>query len=164
MRLSDFSANRRRKLRGAAVRSIVPTPSDAPAFAWRRGTIVPQPSAPTEKQSPRVVQHADLDLFLDKLGGVSRALRAIRVLIEILSVMEVATPTPSGSPRLDKLTKSLAPRQRQVLYRLKTGRPEKEIAAELGLSVHTAHGYVTAVYRRFGVNSRAELMALWLGE
>jgi DNA-binding NarL/FixJ family response regulator len=45
-----------------------------------------------------------------------------------------------------------------------TGLPEKQIAEELGRSYHTIHEYVSAVFRKFGVNNRAALMALWLGQ
>ena len=53
-------------------------------------------------------------------------------------------------------------REREVFRLLLTGASEKCIAAELALSVHTVHGYVKNVYRRVGVTSRAELMALAL--
>ena len=52
--------------------------------------------------------------------------------------------------------------ERAALDLLLTGRSEKEIAEELRLSVGTAHNRVGAVFKKFGVRSRAELMALWL--
>lgn len=51
----------------------------------------------------------------------------------------------------------LTPREREVLERLIGGDSEKVIAARLGLSPHTVHDYVRAVYRAFGVHSRSEL-------
>jgi DNA-binding CsgD family transcriptional regulator len=57
---------------------------------------------------------------------------------------------------------SLSPRERQTLEALLTGASEKQIAARLGVATSTVHGYVKAVYRRFGVHSRAELMARWM--
>jgi DNA-binding NarL/FixJ family response regulator len=53
----------------------------------------------------------------------------------------------------------LPPRLRQTLHCLLEGDSEKQVAARLGLSQATTHQYVTALYRRFGVHSRAELMA-----
>jgi len=53
----------------------------------------------------------------------------------------------------------LSPRLRDTLDALMTGASEKQIASELGISHHTAHEYVKALYRRFGVTSRPELMA-----
>jgi DNA-binding CsgD family transcriptional regulator len=53
--------------------------------------------------------------------------------------------------------------ERRVLQGLLTGATEKQIAAEVGQSHHTTHEYVSAIYRKFGVNNRSTLMALWLG-
>jgi DNA-binding CsgD family transcriptional regulator len=58
----------------------------------------------------------------------------------------------------------LTPAERRVLHLLLTGLSEKLIAAELGRSYHTTHECVTAIFRKFGVNNRAALMALWLGQ
>lgn len=53
--------------------------------------------------------------------------------------------------------------ERQVLQCLLTGFAEKEIAATQCQSYHTTHGYIGSIFRKFGVNNRAALMALWLG-
>jgi DNA-binding CsgD family transcriptional regulator len=53
----------------------------------------------------------------------------------------------------------LTPRLRQTLACLLEGDSEKQVALRLGLSMPTVHQYVTALYRTFGVNSRAELLA-----
>src|SRR5262249_52467119 len=45
----------------------------------------------------------------------------------------------------------LPPRLRDVLVRLARGLGEKEVAADLGLSPHTVHDYVKALYHRLGV-------------
>lgn len=54
---------------------------------------------------------------------------------------------------------SVAPRFRKVLVRMLAGDSEKQIARTLGLSRHTIHEYIRALYRELGVCSRAELMA-----
>jgi len=53
----------------------------------------------------------------------------------------------------------LSPRLRQTLACLTEGDTEKQVAARLGLSQTTTHEYVTALYRHFGVRSRAQLLA-----
>jgi DNA-binding CsgD family transcriptional regulator len=58
----------------------------------------------------------------------------------------------------------LTPAERRVLHLLLTGLSEKQIAEQLERSYHTAHEKVTSIYRKFGVNNRAVLMALWLGQ
>lgn len=56
----------------------------------------------------------------------------------------------------------LSPAEHRVLSQMLTGRSEKQIAHALGQSAHTTHTHVRAVFSKFGVGSRAELMALWL--
>jgi len=60
--------------------------------------------------------------------------------------------------------KPLSPAEQQVLNGLLTGRTEKEIAAATGQNPATLHKYVIALYARYGVTSRASLMARWLGD
>jgi len=57
----------------------------------------------------------------------------------------------------------LTPAERRVLQHLLTGISEKEIGLQLGITTNSAHQYVVAIYRKFGVNSRAALMSIWLG-
>lgn len=54
--------------------------------------------------------------------------------------------------------------EREILSGLLTGQSEKQIAAALGKSYHTTHEYVSGIFRKFDVNNRAALMALWLGK
>lgn len=56
----------------------------------------------------------------------------------------------------------LAPHEQKVLQLLLTDASEKQVAQRLGLAVSTTHSYVTGIYRKFGVRSRAGLMSLWL--
>lgn len=56
----------------------------------------------------------------------------------------------------------LTPTERRVLGLLLTKASEKVIAECLGLATSTAHQHVVALFRKFGVRSRAELMSLWL--
>lgn len=55
-------------------------------------------------------------------------------------------------------------RQSQTLKLLLQGKSEKEVASTLGLSPHTIHVYVKALYRHWGVGSRAELLSRVFGE
>jgi DNA-binding NarL/FixJ family response regulator len=58
----------------------------------------------------------------------------------------------------------LTPRQRQTLRHLLFGQSEKTIARQMRLSPATVHIYTKAIYRKLSVNSRAQLMGLFLGE
>ena len=54
--------------------------------------------------------------------------------------------------------------QRQIAHLMLTERSEKQITDTLGQSPHTTHTHVVELFRKFGVNSRAALMAMWLGQ
>lgn len=60
-------------------------------------------------------------------------------------------------------TDDLSPRMEQTLRSLLNGDSEKQVATRLGVSPHTVHVYVKAIYRKYGVSSRGELLARWVG-
>jgi DNA-binding CsgD family transcriptional regulator len=53
----------------------------------------------------------------------------------------------------------LSPREQETLTLLLEGLSAKVIADRLSIGVHTANGYTKSIFRRFGVHSRAELVA-----
>ncbi len=58
--------------------------------------------------------------------------------------------------------RSLSPRERQTLRGLLSEMSEKQIAAKLGVRPKSLHQYVVAIYRKFNVSSRPELMMKWM--
>lgn len=58
---------------------------------------------------------------------------------------------------------ALTPTERDVLVSLLEGNTEKFISRSLEQSIHTTHGHVKSIYRKFGVSNRARLLSLWLG-
>ncbi|MFG0249701.1 MAG: helix-turn-helix transcriptional regulator [Phycisphaeraceae bacterium JB051] len=60
------------------------------------------------------------------------------------------------------LSSPLSPREAQTARYLLNGYTEKQIAKLMYLSPHTVHTYIKAVYRLFGVSSRAEFTALFI--
>lgn len=89
----------------------------------------------------------------------TRIARAVRASTTRAGGEHGASPGQSGGASIV----ALSPRLRQTLARLLEGKREKEVAGELGLSPTTVHDYVRALYRHFGVSSRAELSAHFLG-
>ena len=61
------------------------------------------------------------------------------------------------------LVARLAPRQQETLELLREGLADKEIAQRLGISPHTVNHYTKSLYRHFGVQSRATLIAKLAG-
>lgn len=60
-------------------------------------------------------------------------------------------------------SKPLTPAERRVLQLLLSRCSEKDISCSLGLTANSVHQYVVCLFRKFGVNSRASLISLWLG-
>ncbi len=58
--------------------------------------------------------------------------------------------------------RALAPRERETLQHLLSGKGEKQIAREMRVSYNTVHHYVKALHRHFKVSSRSELLARWV--
>jgi len=92
----------------------------------------------------------------------------VRVIIDLLQdairrvhALQPPEPRQLVAARID-YDMHLAPRLRQTLEALLTGDSEKQIARRLAISPHTVHVYVKTLYRRFGVSSRAELLARWI--
>ena len=56
----------------------------------------------------------------------------------------------------------LSPRERQVLMFLIAGDNRKQVALKTKLSEHTVTDYIKAIYKKFGVSSRAELLAKFI--
>ena len=55
---------------------------------------------------------------------------------------------------------ALTPAERHVVALAARGQPNKQIAAELHLSVYTVESHLAHVYRKLGVSSRSQLAAL----
>ncbi|MEX0887165.1 MAG: LuxR C-terminal-related transcriptional regulator [Phycisphaeraceae bacterium] len=68
------------------------------------------------------------------------------------------TLAPTSEPAASELPRRLG----QTLGHLLDGLSEKQIALEMGISRATVHEYVTTLYRRFAVDSRAALLARWV--
>jgi DNA-binding NarL/FixJ family response regulator len=67
-----------------------------------------------------------------------------------------------SAPRMTSMTRRLAPREIEVLHLLSTGRPYKQIADELDLSMGTIRTYVRRLYGKLQVNCRTEAVVKYL--
>jgi ATP/maltotriose-dependent transcriptional regulator MalT len=64
--------------------------------------------------------------------------------------------TANGSP--EPLLESLSERELEVLTLLASGRPNREVARELFVSVGTVKAHTNNIYRKLGVRNRAEAL------
>jgi DNA-binding NarL/FixJ family response regulator len=81
-------------------------------------------------------------------------------------IMDITLNVVEGSPRPlareTSVTRRLAPREREVLHLLSTGRPYKQIASELELSMGTIRTYIRRLYGKMEVNCRTEAVVKYL--
>ena len=82
-------------------------------------------------------------------GGSPISPRIARRVLEMFSKL---------APRPD-LTPGLTPRERQIIQGMADNLTNKEIAARLGLSVHTTASYVRGIYEKLHVNTRGGAVA-----
>jgi DNA-binding CsgD family transcriptional regulator len=107
-----------------------------------------------------------LDLAIDEegaasgneLGRLAGHLRRIATQIESAGGL-VETADPLGLPIMTELS----PRQWEVVSRLVRGERVATIAAEMFLSQSTVRNHLSAIFRKVGVHSQQELLALWRG-
>ena len=69
---------------------------------------------------------------------------------------------PSREISITRQLASLARREREVLHLLSTGRPYKQIASELELSIGTVRTYIRRLYAKLRVNCRTEAVVKYL--
>ena len=95
-------------------------------------------------------------------GQLAVALHAAVRGLLVLTPGEAAAVRPAGEPREfpDELVEPLTPREKEVLRLLAAGLSNKEIAARLKLSEHTAKFHVAAILGKLGASSRAEAVSI----
>lgn len=81
-----------------------------------------------------------------------------------LLITELYRRHRDGSLDGQAMTPQLTPRQSEVLEHLLAGRTAVQIGDALGVSRRTVEEHVRAIYARFDVTTRAELMAAFIDE
>lgn len=90
-------------------------------------------------------------------ADIENALRGLREGIPPLSpaiAVRMMDYFSAPKPALDE--NPLTERERDVLVLIAKGMSVAEAASSLGISAHTARGYVKDIYRKLGISSRAE--------
>jgi DNA-binding NarL/FixJ family response regulator len=82
-------------------------------------------------------------------GGSPMSAPIARKVIQMLK----NTPAPGDD------TTNLSEREREVLDGMAAGQPYKEIADQLGVSVHTVRSYIRRIYEKLHVRTRTEAVA-----
>ena len=91
------------------------------------------------------------------------ALQAVAAGLIVVHPADVSTlvPRPTSSPtEISPLAEPLTKREREVLQMLATGLGNKEIAARLVISDHTAKFHVASILGKLGASTRTEAVAI----
>jgi DNA-binding CsgD family transcriptional regulator len=109
------------------------------------------------RDKQREQARAALRAALDRFEHVGAATWAERASAELRAAGDrtAAVPTPRGSAPAP-----LTQQEAAVAKLLAAGLSNRELAAQLFLSVKTVEGHLTAIYDKYGVRSRSQLMAL----
>lgn len=121
---------------------------------WRNAGVGPlilsaRPTSDGELSLIGLYRKFDRDLFSERESRIAHI-----ILSEVAWLHDNALP---GHCSKDGII-GLSPRLRQVLNLLLQGTTRKEIASDLGISVHTLNAYIKDIYSRFRVHSHPELL------
>lgn len=109
---------------------------------------------------PRTPRQSPGDVFMRLNAPVENTAASRRRLVAEFCRF-LAAPAGAHLAKIDPAPGEGLPRRlAQTFERLLAGDSEKQVAAQLGLSRHTIHVYVKALYKHFNVGTRAELLAL----
>ena len=129
--------------------------------------LTDQPSPPWASEALRYGVRAILptDVSADQLFATLQAAAAGLIVLHPSEVdaalpahiTESNTTATNSSP---EMTESLTPREREVLQMLAAGLGNKEIAARLNISDHTAKFHVASILGKLGASTRTEAVAI----
>ena len=108
-----------------------------------------------------LLKGSDLEVLLQAIRTAARgeALRQPEIMERVLAHAEQAF-APQSIPSPQQRYALLTERERDILVGVARGERSKEIAARLGLSDRTVHAYLTTIYNKLGVDSRAAAVAV----
>lgn len=100
-----------------------------------------------KQSNPNEVVDAIQEIYF---GGSPMSAKVARTIVERLRNLDAIKP--SNDP-----VANLSARESEILHLLHKGKPNKEIAHELCISIETVRKHVSHIYRKLGVNNRVEM-------
>jgi two-component system, NarL family, response regulator YdfI len=100
------------------------------------------------------------DVSPDQLIASLQAVAAGLLIIHPAELNTVLPATAPATQSLPELAEPLTPREREVLQMLAAGLGNKEIAARLNISDHTAKFHVASILGKLGASTRTEAVSL----
>jgi len=105
-----------------------------------------------------LLKDTDRQTLLDTITAATRGETLLKP--EILSRVLALQQAPDAAPTRPNEVSPLTDRELEVLRAVALGERNKEIAHKLGISERTVKAYLTSIYSKFGVDSRAAAVAI----
>ncbi len=118
------------------------------------------PAAPSQALQAGIRAMLPSDISADQLAAALQAAAAGLVVLHPTEIPAAFAPAAPTSQSLAELPEPLTRREREVLQMLAAGLANKEIAARLNISDHTAKFHVAAILGKLGAATRTEAVAL----
>lgn len=113
-----------------------------------------------------LLKDCDLETLLNTLRAAARGETLLQPDV-MARLSQILPPHAAAQPRSQYTSRQLRPfelteREREILAAVARGERSKEIALRLGLTRRTVDTYLTAIYNKLGVDSRASAVAIAL--
>jgi DNA-binding NarL/FixJ family response regulator len=118
------------------------------------------PAVPSQALQAGIRAVLPSDISADQLIAALQAAAAGFVVLHPTEIPAAFAPAAPASTSLAELPELLTRREREVLQMLAAGLANKEIAARLNISDHTAKFHVAAILGKLGAATRTEAVAL----
>jgi two-component system, NarL family, response regulator YdfI len=132
--------------------------SDTSVVAILEGDAAAEKSSEALQRGIRAVLPDDVTP--DQLVAALHAAAAGLVVLHPTEVGAALSATARATQPITELPEPLTPREREVLQMLASGLGNKQIAARLNISEHTAKFHVASILGKLGAGSRTEAVAL----
>lgn len=107
-----------------------------------------------------LLKDTDLEQLLQAIRQAARGETLVQPeIMQRVLALAAQTFSPQQSARRAR-NQDLTAREREILVRVAQGERSKEIAAHLGLTERTVGAYLTTIYAKLGVDSRASAVAV----
>ena len=115
-----------------------------------------------------ITGHGDIPMAVEamKRGAfdfIEKPFDEERLLSQVRAALETFQEEPPGSPEPPAVDGLLSARQREVLRFVLDGKPSRQIAEELAISVKTVEFHRARIMQKLGVRTAAELFRRCLG-
>ena len=128
--------------------------------AERPATRVLIVSAYDDRQYVLEALRAGASGYLLKTAPSAELVDAVRAVGSGATVLQAEVSRSLASSDGDRLSLEPSPRELEILRLVAAGKPNKEIARDLGISARTVEGHLNSLFSKLGASSRTEALVV----